>query len=199
MNFDLKKLAPWNWFKKEQQEAQQSAGNLPVARSQAPGTLSSLPTTDPLLQLHREVDRLFDEAFRGFGLGFPRLSLPASAPSLLPQWQGVLRPSLDIQETDKQYHITIEVPGVEEKDIQLTLDDDVLWVRGEKRQEAERKDGQYHFVERSYGSFQRALNLPADANQDAIKASFKNGVLTITLDKREQPAGSGARQIPIQS
>ena len=111
----------------------------------------------------------------------------------------MLRPSLDIHETEKQYVITLEVPGVEEKDIQLTLDDDVLWVRGEKRQEEERKDAQYHFVERSYGSFQRALNLPADANQDAINASFKNGVLTITLDKREQPAASGARQIPIQS
>ena len=158
-----------------------------------------MPATESLFQLHREVDRLFDEAFRGFGLGFPRLNLPASTPSLLPQWQGVLRPSLDIHETEKQYVITLEVPGVEEKDIQLTLDDDVLWVRGEKRQEEERKDAQYHFVERSYGSFQRALNLPADANQDAINASFKNGVLTITLDKREQPAASGARQIPIQS
>lgn len=199
MNFDITKFAPWNWFKKEQQEAQQNAGNLPVNRSQASNTPSGTQVGDPLIQLHREVDRLFEDAFRGFGLGFPRLSPTREAASLLPTWQGMLRPSVDIQETDKQYLITLEVPGVDEKDIQLTLDDDVLWVRGEKRQEEERKDGQYHFVERSYGSFQRALNLPSNANQDAIKASFKNGVLTITLDKREQPVGSGARQIPIQT
>ena len=199
MNFDITKFAPWNWFKKEQQEAQQNAGSLPVNRSQASSTPSGTQVGDPLIQLHREVDRLFEDAFRSFGFGFPRLNPTRETASLLPTWQGMLRPSVDIQETDKQYLITLEVPGVDEKDIQLTLDDDVLWVRGEKRQEEERKDGQYHFVERSYGSFQRALNLPSNANQDAIKASFKNGVLTITLDKREQPVGSGARQIPIQN
>ncbi len=198
MDFNLKKLAPWNWFKKEQQDAQQDVSNLPVNRPNVRATTPAVQAVDPLLQLHREVDRLFDDAFRGFGLGFPRLTVPA-APPLLPEWQGVLRPSIDIQESDKQYIVTLEIPGVEEKDIQLTLDDDVLWVRGEKRQEAERKDAQYHFVERSYGSFQRALNLPADADQDAIKASFRNGVLTITLDKREQVIPTGARQIPIQS
>jgi HSP20 family protein len=143
--------------------------------------------------LHREVDRLFDDAFRGFGGRWPRLTLPTVAS----EWRGLLRPALDIQESDKQYRITLEVPGVEEKDIQLTLDDDVLWIRGEKRQEQEHKDGQFHRVERSYGSFQRALNLPEDANQDAIKASFKNGVLTVTIDKRSQTAAPSGRTIPI--
>ena len=68
---------------------------------------------------------------------------------------------------------------------QFIFDNDVLLVRGEKRQEQESKDGGFHRVERSYGSFQRALNLPTDANQDTIKAAFKNGVLTITMEKRE--------------
>ncbi|MDE2128881.1 MAG: Hsp20/alpha crystallin family protein [Betaproteobacteria bacterium] len=191
MNVDLKKWAPWNWFKKEQ-EAQQDASSLPVTKATAP---ASVPSTalDPLLQLHREVDRLFDDAFRGFGLSWPRLSWPRVAP----EWQGLLRPSLDIQETDKQYRITLEVPGVEEKDIQLTLEDDVLYIRGEKRQEQEHKDAQYHRIERSYGSFQRALNVPADADQDALKASFKNGVLTVTIDKRAQAASPRGRSIPI--
>ncbi|MEN9493439.1 MAG: hypothetical protein RJA63_3888, partial [Pseudomonadota bacterium] len=129
----------------------------------------------------------------GFGGRWPRLTLPTVAS----EWRGLLRPALDIQESDKQYRITLEVPGVEEKDIQLTLDDDVLWIRGEKRQEQEHKDGQFHRVERSYGSFQRALNLPEDANQDAIKASFKNGVLTVTIDKRSQTAAPSGRTIPI--
>ncbi|HBQ0866633.1 Spore protein SP21 [Cronobacter sakazakii] len=112
-------------------------------------------------------------------------------------WSGMLKPALDIQETDKQYKITLEVPGVEEKDIQITLDNDVLMVRGEKRQEQEKKEGGFHRVERSYGSFQRALNLPDDANQDSIKASFKNGVLTVTIDKREVSAPKQGRSIPI--
>ncbi|SLY10265.1 Hsp20/alpha crystallin family protein [Klebsiella pneumoniae] len=152
MDIDFKKLAPWNWFKNEQQE-QQTASSLPVQRNDLPA---------------------------------------ASA-----DWSGMLKPALDIQETDKQYKITLEVPGVEEKDIQITLDNDVLMVRGEKRQEQEKKEGGFHRVERSYGSFQRALNLPDDANQDSIKASFKNGVLTVTIDKREVSAPKQGRSIPI--
>jgi len=175
MDIDFKKLAPWNWFKNEQQE-QQTASSLPVQRNDLPA--ASGPVS-PILQLHREIDRLFDDAFRGFG--FPALNMP-QWPS---DWSGMLKPALDIQETDKQYKIALEVPGVEEKDIQITLDNDVLMVRGEKRQEQEKKEGGFHRVERSYGSFQRALNLPDDANQDSIKASFKNGVLTVTIDKRE--------------
>ena len=174
MDIDFKKLAPWNWFKNEQQE-QQTASSLPVQRNDLPA--ASGPVS-PILQLHREIDRLFDDAFRGFG--FP-----------------ALKPALDIQETDKQYKIALEVPGVEEKDIQITLDNDVLMVRGEKRQEQEKKEGGFHRVERSYGSFQRALNLPDDANQDSIKASFKNGVLTVTIDKREVSAPKQGRSIPI--
>ena len=191
MGLDLNKLAPWNWFKKEQ-EAQQGAGSVPVAKANLPAS-SSPSSLDPLLQFHREVDRLFDDAFRGFGGRWPSLTLP----SVASEWRDLLRPSLDIHETDQQYRVTLEVPGVEEKDIQLTLDDDVLWIRGEKRQEQEQQDGQYHRIERSYGSFQRALNLPGDADQDAIKASFKNGVLTVTIGKREHADVSTSREIAI--
>ena len=74
----------------------------------------------------------------------------------------------------------------------------VLTVRGEKRQEQEKKEGGFHRVERSYGSFQRALNLPQDANQESIRASFKNGVLAITIDKREGSAPRQGRSIPIE-
>ena len=190
MDIDFKKLAPWNWFKKEQEEQQTASSALPVQRNDVPvpgGAVS------PILQLHREIDRLFDDAFRGFG--FPALAvqrLPAG-------WPGMLMPALDIQEADKQYKIALELPGVEEKDIQITLDSDVLVVRGEKRQEQEKKEGSFHRIERSYGSFQRALNLPDDANQDSIKANFKNGVLTITMDKREVSAPKQGRLIPVNS
>jgi HSP20 family protein len=187
MDLDLKKWAPWNWFKKEQEE-QRGASSLPVQHNELSAGAGQL---SPILQLHREIDRLFEDAFRGFG--FPALTLPR----LPSDWPGLLKPALDIQETDKQYVITLEVPGVEEKDIQLTLDNDVLTVRGEKRQEQETKESGYHRIERAYGSFQRALNLPENANQDSIKASFKNGVLTITIDKRETSAPKRGRLIPI--
>lgn len=194
MDFDFKKLAPWNWFKKEQ-ETQQASSQLPISKSTVPA-VAPATTLDPLLQLHREVDRLFDDAFRGFGLSWPRLTSPGLAAS---PWPTMLRPSLDIEETEKQYRITVEVPGVDEKDIQLTLEDDILWIRGEKRHESAHQDGHYHRVERSYGSFQRALNLPANAQQDSIKATFKNGVLTITVDKREMETTPKGRTIPIQT
>ena len=119
MDIDFKKLAPWNWFKKEHEE-QQSTASLPVQRNELP--VAGGPVS-PILQLHREIDRLFDDAFRGFG--FPALAMPRW-PS---DWPGMLKPALDIQETDKQYKISLEVPGVEEKDIQITLDNDVLLVR----------------------------------------------------------------------
>jgi HSP20 family protein len=189
MNFDLKKWAPWNWFKNEQEE-QQAAASLPAPRNEQPAAGGAI---SPILQLHREIDRLFDDAFRGFG--FPALAMPRW-PS---EWPGILKPAVDIQETDKQYKIALEVPGVEEKDIQITLDDDVLVVRGEKRHEQEQKEGGFHRIERSYGSFQRALNLPDDANQDTVKADLKHGVLTITIDKREASAPKRGRSIPINS
>lgn len=187
---DLKKLAPWNWFRKEQAD-QQAERSLTVRRSEP--VEAAAVGASPFLQLHREIDRLFDEALRGFGVGFP----VSDWPNVRPGWSGLLRPALDIQETDRQYRISLEIPGVDEKDIQVTLADDVLVVRGEKRQEQEHGDGQLHWVERSYGSFQRSLNLPDDADQDSIKAAFKGGVLTLTIDKRPTAAASRGRSIPI--
>ncbi len=131
MDIDFKKLAPWNWFKKEQEE-QQSTASLPVQRNDlqvAGGPVS------PILQLHREIDRLFDDAFRGFG--FPTLAMPRW-PS---DWQGMLKPALDIQETDKQYKIALEVPGVEEKTSRSRSTTTCCWcavksVRSRKRKTA---------------------------------------------------------------
>jgi HSP20 family protein len=189
MEFDLKKLVPWNWFKKEQEE-QRGAASLPVHYQERPASVGQL---SPIVQLQRDIDRLFDDVFRGFG--FPAMTMPGS----LSDWTPLLKPALDIQETEKQYVITMEVPGVDEKEIEITLNDDVLTVRGEKRREHETKAGGYHRIERSYGSFQRALNLPENANQDSIEASFRNGVLTIKIDKRETGAAKQGRSIPIKS
>ncbi|GAB4400123.1 MAG: small heat shock protein sHSP20 [Rhodoferax sp.] len=193
MNLDLQKWAPWNWFKKEQ-DADQSERKVAVGGVDD-GLGSPARSLDPLLQLHRDVDRLFDEAFRGFGLAWPRMMRVAPPVAPASTW---LRPALDIQATDQHYLITLEVPGVDEKDIQIHVNEDVLWIRGEKRQSVEHREGQFHRVERSYGTFQRALNLPEDANQDAIKARFKNGVLTVSIERRAKPESPAGRQIPIE-
>ena len=145
----------------------------------------------PILQLHREIDRLFDDTFRGFG--FPTLAMPRW-PS---DWPGLLKPALDIQETDKQYKIALEVPGVEEKTSRSRSTTTCCWCAVKSVRSRKTKDGGFHRVERSYGSFQRALNLPADANQDTIKAAFKNGVLTITMEKREASTPKQGALIPI--
>lgn len=144
---------------------------------------------DPFMALHREVNRLFDDLFRGFetsGIGrFP--SLASSKTS----WGW---PSVEVSETDKQVRVTAELPGLEEKDVEVLLDDDVLTLRGEKRCESEDKDRQ--FSERFYGQFERRIALGAEVEEDKVEAQFKNGVLTITMPKTER-AQSKAKRIAI--
>ncbi|NOZ54900.1 MAG: Hsp20/alpha crystallin family protein [Gammaproteobacteria bacterium] len=163
MNF--KKLSPWNWFKTEEQQATA----LPTSRSDHFGF--------PVTRLHREIDHLFDDFFRG--AGFPSLleeHLPVATAQLL-------KPKLDISETDEKYEVRIEVPGVDKDNISIDIDNDTLTIRGEKKMEKENKSEKYHFIERSYGSFQRVLALPADADRDLIDANFKDGVLRLTITK----------------
>ncbi len=160
---DIKKLNPWNWFHHEEEQAR----NVQVQHG--------VPQLyGPLSQLHRDIDRMFGSIFPGVGLG-----------RMIEVDDGLLRPNVDVASTDKEYSITVEVPGVDEKDVRLELTNDgQLIVRGEKRQEKEHKDRHYHRIERSYGSFQRTLSLPEDANRDQINATFSNGVLTITCPRK---------------
>lgn len=156
-------LTPWNWFKKEEEQA----------RSVQPVTATE--TTNPIVRLHREIDQLFDNFFRGFPFS------PITRGELSPA--GFMLPKVDISESRKQYTLTVEVPGVDEKDLELSVEDDTLIIRGEKRYEKTDEDEQFHRVERTYGAFQRVISLPADADADRIEATFKNGVLTITIPK----------------
>jgi HSP20 family protein len=184
---NLTKIAPWNWFRKEEEQARAGASSV------AQNYLSAPLVASPFWQLHREVDRLFEEAFRNFGW-FPRL--PEQAELARPSW---LRPALDIEETSKEYRVTVEVPGVEERDLDVSVDNNVLVIRGEKRQERDRSEGSYHRSERFYGHFQRMLDLPEDADPEAITARFRNGVLSITIGKRQSAQKPKGRTIPIQS
>jgi len=94
--------------------------------------------------------------------------------------------SLDVAETDSEVIVTTEVPGVDAKDIEITLTGDVLTIRGEKKEEKEEKKKNYRRMERWYGSFGRSVTLPSSVDQSRIKAKVKNGVLTITLPKKEE-------------
>ena len=128
--------------------------------------------TGPFLALHREVNRLFDDAFRGFGLA------PFGSDRLLDRTMGW--PNIEVSESDKEVKVTAELPGLEEKDIDVELANGVLAIRGEKKTETEDKDRL--FSERYYGRFERRIPVD-DVEQDKVAASFKNGVLTVTLPK----------------
>jgi len=136
-----------------------------------------------LQNFHREFDRIFDQAFRGFGTA-PSWFDWALSPRMA---DGMLKPTLDLSATDKEYTVTVEIPGVDEKDVKLEIANDTLTIRGEKKHEKEEKDKSYYRVERSYGSFQRVLSLPEDANQEGVKATFKKGVLTISMPRKVLP------------
>ncbi len=186
---DIKKLVPWNWFKKEEED---TGKIVPVKRENAKeqGGVSA----HPLQQLHHEIDRLFNQIFHGFGLshfGFDQPLFPHSA-------DGILKPTLDLGANDKEYTITVEIPGVDENDVKLEIVNNTLTISGEKKQEKEEKKKNYYRMERSYGSFQRVLSLPDDADQDKINATFKKGVLTVTMPRKALPK-SDVKQIEVKT
>ncbi|MBW1990429.1 MAG: Hsp20/alpha crystallin family protein [Deltaproteobacteria bacterium] len=179
---DKSKLVPWNWFRKEQE---QQAGNLPAARVPVRGWYAS-----PLAQMHREMDRMFDELLQGFGVPPLSLNRPFASPE---KW---LRPTLDIAATDKEYAVSVELPGVDKDDVRVEVADETLCIFGRKEQKKEDKQKDYYRMERSYGSFQRVLHLPEDADPEGIKANFKNGVMKLSIP-RKQSEKARSRQIEV--
>ncbi|WP_298102790.1 Hsp20/alpha crystallin family protein [Bradyrhizobium sp.] len=142
---------------------------------------------DPFLALHREVNRLFDDVFRGFGpLG------RAGSPLMEGQFSW---PRLELSETDKAVTVSAELPGLGEKDVQVEIANGVLSIRGEKK--AERNDDYRFFSERCYGSFERQIPLEG-VQEDKAQAEFKNGVLTVTLPKSEQ-SSRNVKRIPVNA
>ncbi len=142
---------------------------------------------DPFLSLHREVNRLFDDVFRSFGTGLPSFG---NGSALSAGW-----PNVEISDTDKEIKVTAEVPGLEEKNIEVLLNDGVLTLKGEKRSENEDKDRQ--FSERYCGRFERRIPLGVEVKEDQVDARFRNGVLTVTLPKDEE-AQSQVKRIAIK-
>jgi len=138
----------------------------------------------PILSLHREVNRLFEDMLRGFGA-------PSSGAE-----RGFAWPNVELGETNEAITITAELPGLDEKDVDITLEDGVLTLRGEKRSKVEDKHRGYS--ERSYGRFERRIGLPKGIERDHASATFNNGVLTVTLPRTE-PANENVRRIPVNA
>ncbi len=130
---------------------------------------------DPFSLMHRDMDNLFDDFFKGFDLE-PFFGPDVSAYS----------PKIDVKEGDKEIKVLAELPGMDEKDINVTLNKDSLTLKGEKREEKEDNDKGYHRLERSYGSFCRTIPLPVEIEKEKVSASYKKGILTITIPKSKK-------------
>ena len=142
----------------------------------------------PLVTLRDEVDRVFDQFFRGGGMmrramspglfgwdGFPELRTRAMS-------EGVSVRS-DFTESDDSYELTVEMPGLTDKDVELSVSDNMVTVKGEKKQSREKKEENYHLKERSYGAFRRVFSMPQGTKAEDISAKVKDGVLTVTMPK----------------
>jgi HSP20 family protein len=143
---------------------------------------------DVFSTMRDEMNRVFER----FEHDWPRL------PSLFGRSGGhALSPELDVRETGNAITVEAELPGVEEKDVTVTLANGVLTIRGEKKQEREEKDGDYHLTERSFGSFQRSLRLPESIDETKVEAHFDKGVLKVTAAKKPE-AVRAERKIEIR-
>ena len=189
---DFHKLNPWNWFKHEESKQQESS-IVPVKREQY--NQAQYPLAN-LSHLHNEIDRMFENAFRGFGL--PSLSRSNRWEQMFSDdFLPAFRANVNIASDDKQYTITLEAPGMEQKDLSIELKDRVLVVKGNKQQQQEEKDKQYYRIERHYGAFERVLAVPDDADVDEINARMDKGLLTITIP-RKKVAETDVKKIDIQ-
>jgi HSP20 family protein len=154
---------------------------VPVKSEKA--SVATLHPLRPFENFRREIDRLFDDFAGGmwrspFGRPFFDVEPFWRAPAAM-----TTMPAVDVAETDKAYEITAELPGLDEKNIEVKVADDVLTIRGEKQEEKEENRKDYYLSERSFGSFQRTFQIPSGVDPDKIEASFNKGVLTVTLPK----------------
>lgn len=168
---DFRKLAPWNWFKKKTNPPANSSLRY-RGRSNSPRSLS----------VHEEIDQFFDNGLDDHFWSSFSLERPAT-PLTDP---GLLRPYIDISANNAEYLIIVEIPGVQKGDIEVEISRNTLIIKGEKRQVQEEQQNEFYRIQRSFGSFQRALSLPEDADHHNLQAHFKQGRLYITLPRKEK-------------
>jgi len=143
----------------------------------------------PFFGIQKDMNRLFDDFFQGLDVA------PLSATG---ERLNSFVPSLDVRENDKEVHIQVELPGMDEKDVEILLTENSLTLKGEKKEEKEDKGKDYYHVERSYGSFQRVVPLPEGIDTKKAEAKFKKGILSISLPKLEQ-SNVKAKKIEIKT
>ena len=163
---------------------------IPWKKNESSLTVQRRQEADPFLDIRNQMNRWFDDFFeQPFGLNsfFGEGSLA-----------GEFSPQVDISETEKEIAISAELPGLKHEDISIALDHDILRISGEKKAEKEEKGKRFYKVERSYGSFHRAIPLPSEVDEDKIKAVFKRGVLKITLPKTKE-IQEKTKHIPIKT
>ena len=134
--------------------------------------------SNPFEVLHREVNKLFDTYYTGAGRNT------------------VLSAGFELSEADDEIEVKVELPGMDEKDIQVTLDEDMLTIRGERKEQKETKKRNFHVSEMSYGGYSRTIPLPAEVDAGKAKARFRRGVLTLNLPKTD-PARARRKRIPV--
>ncbi len=142
--------------------------------------LPTLPSE--VWSMQREINRMFDNFFRG-GAGEEALQMPS--------WD----PAVDVAENDDAYVVKVELPGVNRNDVKIVVQDRQLTIRGEKKQEKDAKEANYHRIERSYGAFQRTFTLPSGVKADKIEAAYTDGILAVTLPKAEE---ARAKEIEVR-
>jgi HSP20 family protein len=152
----------------------------------------------PFEGLRREVDRLFED----FAGGLWRSPFGRSFFDVEPGWRSPstmgMMPAVDVTETEKAYEVQAELPGIDEKNVEVKVTDGVLTIKGEKQEEKEEKKKDYYLSERSFGSFQRTFQIPNGVDLDKIEANFKKGVLTVTLPKSAE-AQKAEKKITVKS
>lgn len=175
----------------------EAATKLPIKTEATPvGQPAKVQDWQPFDALRNQVDRLFHD----FQTGFMRAPLFRPLADIESFWRrdfGLdVSPAIDIVEKDKAFEVTAELPGLDAKNIDLRLSDDILTIKGEKQEEKEEKTKDRYVSERRYGSFRRSLQLPASIDADKIEANFKAGVLTVTLPKSAE-AEKKQKTIPV--
>ncbi|SDE49468.1 Hsp20/alpha crystallin family protein [Paraburkholderia lycopersici] len=152
----------------------------------------------PVESLRREIDHLFDDFDPRFSLQPLRRSLFGVEPFWRRERAFVAAPAVDIAETDKAFEIVAELPGIDEDDLEVKLANGGLTIKGEKHEEKEEKKKDYYLHERHFGSFERYFQLPEGVDREKIEASFKKGVLTVTLPKTAE-ARKAEKKIPVKT
>jgi HSP20 family protein len=155
---DIKDLIPWSHDKDS--------------------SLFKSASNHPIFALQKEMNQMFDNFSKSF-FDFSPMSREMGLTK-------AITPKIDMVETEKEIKVTAELPGMEEKDIEVNFSRDTLVIKGEKKAEKEEKEKDYYLMERSYGSFQRAIPVSSGIDGDKVEAKFKNGVLTVTLPKTKE-------------